>query len=95
MKFNDMALKLDALSSSRHNLSRSINEIEMFANQLKSNMHMVSKDFNSQNFLQAEEVVNRVVEKLRQAEEKLQKGRVYLNNVEEKAEIYMKCKYYG
>ncbi len=95
MKFNDMALKPDALSSSRRKLDRSLNEIEMLANQLKSNMQMVSRDFTSQNFLQAEEVVRRVIGKIRDAQEKLQKGRVFLNNVEEIAEMYMKCKYYG
>ena len=93
MKYNDIAVNLKGIDSARHKINKSMNEIETFANQLKLNLKAVSKDFNSQNFIQAEEVVNRVIKQLYLAQEKLQKGRVFLNNIEEKTELYMKCKY--
>lgn len=95
MKANDIAVELGALNRGSHKLGRQIEELEQLAAQLKHNMVIVGREFDSVNFERAEEVVDDAINKLRLAEDRLQSGRAFLGGLEERAEFYLRCKYIG
>lgn len=95
MRENDIAIEPGVLATVRHKLGRILNELEQFAAQLGHNMTIVSKNFNSSNFENADRVVRATISKLRQASESLRRGFKFLDELEVKAENYLKCGYRG
>ncbi len=95
MKPNDIAVNLNALGSCSRKFDRQISDLEQLAAQLRHNMNIVGKEFDSVNFERAEQVVQEVISKLRQASERLQSASAFLDGLEEKAENYLRCKFIG
>lgn len=93
MRSNDIAVDLNELDNAGYRLDKKLREIRDFAEQLRHNMNVASREFDSVNFKRAEQVVREVISKLRQASERLQGGLAFLNGLEEKAENYLRCKY--
>lgn len=95
MKANDIAVNLDALDSGSHKIGKRIGELEQLASQLWRNLSVAGKEFDSENFVRAEAVMREVISGLHGAMDRLQDGCAFLNGLEEKAEIYLRCKYTG
>ncbi len=54
MKSNDIAVNLSTLDNAGHRLDKKLREIEQFAEQLRHNMNVAGKEFDSANFERAE-----------------------------------------
>lgn len=95
MKENDIAVDLNALDKSGGKISRTMEDLIRFADQLVRNLSVAGRDFDSANFERASAIIKGVMNKLDAASEKLDRARVFLKEVAEKAENYLKCKYMG
>lgn len=95
MKANDIAVNLDTLASGSHKLGKKVSELEQLASQLWRNLSVAGREFDSENFKRTEAAVREIMQKLHNAMDRLQEGCAFLNGLEEKAEVYLGCRYRG